>query len=308
MASARTTYILGSGAVGFPLAVYLANAGRKVVAVRTSRNDVSRGTVTATVQNGPNRVSAAVETVSLSKLTSLDGLIVIAAKSYVNRALAGWLKEKAITGSLVIMQNGAGVEKPFLDARIAPVYRCVLYVTGQARSEYDFEFRPITDSRIGIVTGDEAGLKQCVEALTTGGFPFVPEGNIRREVWKKTIVNSVFNSICPLLETDNGIFIRSAAAAELAGEVIVECVAVTDRLEMGLGEREIMEQIMLVSRKSEGQLISTLQDLRAGRETEIESLNLEIVRVAASMQPPLRVPKTEVLGQMISAKSMLGRR
>lgn len=32
-------YIVGSGVVGFPLAAYLTNTGRKVVAVRTSRND-----------------------------------------------------------------------------------------------------------------------------------------------------------------------------------------------------------------------------------------------------------------------------
>jgi 2-dehydropantoate 2-reductase len=69
-----------------------------------------------------------------------------------------------------------------------------------------------------------------------------------------------------------------------------------------------MEQIMRISRASDGQLISTLQDIRTGRKTEIEFLNLEIARVAASMQPKLYLPRIELLGKMILAKSLQQRR
>jgi 2-dehydropantoate 2-reductase len=300
----QTIYILGSGAVGFPLAAYLANAGRTVVAVRTSRNDVPKGTITVTVHNGATRISAPVETVSLSKLTNIDGTIVIAAKSYANKAIAGELRDKAAAGPVVILQNGLGVEKPFLDARFSPIYRCVLYVTGQPASEYDFVFRPVTASPIGIVNGNESDLKKCVEDLTTDGFPFRAEENIQRETWKKAIINSVFNSICPLLDVDNGVFVRDEETANLAREVVRECVTLTDRLNMGLSESELMEQILLISKRSDGQLISTLQDIRIGRQTEIEFLNLEIARVAASMQPRIDLPKVEFLGKMIVAKSL----
>src|SRR5688500_1905970 len=129
MDSKQPIYILGSGAVGFPLAAYLANAGKTVVAVRTSMNDLPKGTITVTVHNGENHISARVETVSLSKLTHIDGTIVIAAKSYANTAIARALRDKAATGPVVILQNGLGVETPFLDTHFFPIYRCVLYVT-----------------------------------------------------------------------------------------------------------------------------------------------------------------------------------
>jgi len=48
----KTIFILGSGAVGLPLAAYLKNAGRSVVAVRTSKNDVPKTTITVTVGAG----------------------------------------------------------------------------------------------------------------------------------------------------------------------------------------------------------------------------------------------------------------
>lgn len=308
MDSKETIYILGSGAIGFPLAACLANAGRRVVAVRTSRKDVPKSTISVTVHNGANRISAPVETISLARLTHLDGVIVIAAKSYANKAMAMELKDKAATGPIVIMQNGLGVEKPFLEAGFSPIYRCVLYVTGQAIAGYDFTFRPITSSPIGIVNGNEAGLKQCVEALATGEFPFHSEANIQREIWKKAIINSIFNSICPLLEVDNGVFARDEETANLAREIVRECVTLTDRLNLGLSESELMAQIMRISQGSDGQLISTLQDIRSGRQTEIEFLNLEIARVAASMQPGLHLPKVQLLGKMILAKSLQHRK
>ncbi len=308
MSPKETIYILGCGAVGFPLAAYLANAGRTVVAVRTSRKDIARHTITVRVDNGANHIRTRVETISLSNLTNLDGTIVITAKSYANKAIAQELKDKAATGPMVIMQNGVGVEKPFLDGNFSPLYRCILYVTSQAGSEYDFTFRPVTSSPIGIVKGNESGLKKCVEDLTTDEFPFRSEANIQREIWKKAIINSIFNSICPLLEVDNGVFVRDEETANLAREVVRECVTLTDRLNLGLSESEIMEQIMLISKRSDGQLISTLQDIRSGRQTEIASLNLEMARVAAAMQPKLHLPRIELLGKMILAKSLRQRR
>lgn len=168
--------------------------------------------------------------------------------------------------------------------------------------------RPVTASPIGIIDGNESGLEQCVEALTTGGFPFRTEANIQREIWKKAIINAVFNSICPLLDVDNGIFVRDEEAANLARTVVRECVTLTDRLNMGLSESELMEQLTRISKGSDGQLISTLQDIRAGRQTEIDYLNLEIARVAASLQPALQLPRVELLGKMILAKSLQQRK
>lgn len=303
--SARTIFVLGAGAIGFPLAAHLVRAGRPVVAVRTSQRDLPRRTVTVTVHDGVESISTPVETISLPNLTRLDGLIVIASKSHANIAIAQDLRNKTAANPVVVMQNGIGVERPFLGTHLSPIYRCVLYVTSQAFSEYDFSFRPITSSPIGVVAGDSGSdLEKCIEELTTDAFPFRPEPDIHREIWKKAIVNSVFNSICPLLDVDNGVFARCKDAANLARELVRECLALTDNLGIRLGENELMEQILRISEGSDGQLISTLQDIRAGRQTEIEFLNLEIARTAESAQPKVDLPRVELLGKMILAKSL----
>jgi 2-dehydropantoate 2-reductase len=116
-------------------------------------------------------------------------------------------------------------------------------------------------------------------------------------------INAVFNSICPLLDTDNGVFVHDQAVAELANEVVTECLGLTDRLQLGLMRDELMNQLMQISQGSDGQLISTLQDIRNGRETEIEFLNLEMARIAAAQHPTIDLPKTALLGRMTLAKS-----
>lgn len=299
----ETTYILGSGAIGFPLAASLAHHGRPVVAVRTSRDDVPAGRVTITLEHGGQRISAEVETVSLANVGRLEGRFVITAKAHANAAIARALVDRAASGPLVLLQNGVGVERPFLGAQFPSIYRCVLYVTSQPTGDNTFAMRPVTTSPIGTVKGSDAELEACVAALTTAILPFRVEANIEREIWKKAIINAVFNSLCPLLEVDNGIFARDAAVAELARGIVQECVTLTDRLALGLSEGELMEQLLLISARSDGQLISTLQDLRAGRPTEIAFLNLAIAEVAASLRPPLQLPQVALLGKLIAAKS-----
>jgi 2-dehydropantoate 2-reductase len=296
-------YVVGSGAVGMALAACIAAHGRKAIAVRTRDRRAPGKTVRVSLHHGEDRLTVPVETVGLSLLPGLDGILAITAKSYANKAIALELGKMAVRGPLVIMQNGVGVERPFLEEQFQEIYRCVLYLTSQGTGDNEFGFHSIKSSPIGMVAGTEAGLESVVKALSTEAFPFRAERDIQREIWKKAIINAVFNSICPLLELDNGIFVRDPGVAELAKDVVTECIALTDRLELGLTPAELTEQIMHISRSSDGQLISTLQDIRNGRQTEIESMNLEMARIAAAQRPRIDLPRTELLGKMILARS-----
>lgn len=295
-------YILGGGAVGLPLAAFLAHAGRNVVAVRTSTPDLPLSKRLIKVELGTDRLDVEVESASLAQLPHLNGTLVITAKAYANASIAAELLRKHATGPVVLLQNGLAVERPFVEAGFADIYRCVLYLTSQTRAENAFTFRSITSCPIGTVRGNPDLVPRLVETLSTPGLTFHADSQIERQVWKKAFVNCVFNSICPLLDVDNGIFARDPEVAKLAAELIEECVSLSDRMGLGLTAAELMQQIMLISSNSK-QLISTLQDLRNGRPTEIESLNLEIARVARSQEPPVPVSRVELLGRMILAKS-----
>jgi 2-dehydropantoate 2-reductase len=290
------------------LAVHLANAGKKVTAVRTSTDDMAAQSTTVTLHGGEGRMFGAdIDMISLSKLDQMAGLIIVTAKSYANRLIAAHLSDKKVSGPVVILQNGLGVEQPYLDLEGLRVYRCVLYMTSQKNPDGGYTFMPVTSSPIGVVRGTAEELEDVVSTLSTGEFPFTVHANIQAEVWKKVILNAVFNSICPLLNVDNGIFVRDEQTARLARDVVDECLLVMHSQGFGLSADDVMQQLFAISRRSDGQLISTLQDLNAGRETEMDYLNLEIARAAAAATPPIAVNATRALGELIQIKSRLRR-
>jgi 2-dehydropantoate 2-reductase len=308
MSKNNKIYILGAGAIGLALAAHLVNEGKKVVLVRTSTSAVARDSIEITLKDCKQMkedVRAKVSIASLSSLTTLNGIVVVTTKTYANELIAKQLKDKGSSSPIVLMQNGIGIEKPYFDAGFKEIYRCVLYATSQKSSDYEVRFRMIKSSPVGIIEGNEDQLRACVDQLSTQDFTFHAEPNIQEEIWKKGIINAVFNTICPLLEVDNGIFYRNKGVAEIANEVIGECVGVAHALGLKLNQQELMEQVLNISKGADGQLISTLQDILNHRETEIDTLNLEIARVAESLPSKIDVSKTKLLGELIQVKSTL---
>ncbi|HEY4417352.1 MAG TPA: 2-dehydropantoate 2-reductase [Verrucomicrobiae bacterium] len=303
MSQKENIYILGCGAIGLTLAACLANTGRKVLAVRTSKNDAPVGDIIVIVHTGEAKLKTSVAMVSLSNLTTLDGVVVVTAKSYANKMIAAALVERRFSGPIILLQNGLGVEHPFIESGFAEMYRCVLYATAQTISENEVTFRPIASCPIGLVKGDAANLEEYVNLLSTPHFSFHAEANIQRDMWKKVIINSVFNSICPLLDTDNGVFVRDVAATKLAEEIVAECIVLAEANGIILVKSELMTQILQISQGSQGVSISTLQDIKNGRATEISSLNLELARIAATMNLSAQLKRTELLGQLVLIKS-----
>lgn len=301
-------YIVGAGAVGKALAVFLKEAGKNVVLVRGSVDDEATRTETIRiVAAGQTEIGAEIEVGCLSDFSGLDGIIVLTSKSFGNEKLAARLKEKTGGSPLVILQNGLGIEQPFIDLDYPEIYRCVLFVTGQPVSENKVSFKPVAVSPIGVIKGSPAKLTEIVEALDTSGFSFKAEDDIQTVIWKKAIINSVFNSICPLLEIDNGIFHREKKVLEIAKRVIAECVAIAGEEGIHLETDEVVERLLLISKSSDGQLISTLQDILNKRPTEIETLNFAIVAAAEKYNKENSVTETRLLGELTRLKSNLSR-
>jgi 2-dehydropantoate 2-reductase len=248
-------------------------------------------------------MTAEVEVSALSSYKSLNGIIVLTNKSFANGEIAHMLSGRIGNSSIVIMQNGLGIEKPFQGSGFASVNRCVLFSTSQSISDSIIQFKPVSPSPIGHVAGTRNDLEDIVASLNTSWFQFTAVDNILPIVWTKVIANCVFNSICPLLEIDNGIFHRSVAARTLAETVITECVSVANDVGIPVNASEVLATVLRISKSSEGQLISTLQDIRNGRPTEIESLNFAVAQIAMHSANERGTPVTKILGELTKLKS-----
>ena len=296
-------YIIGAGAVGMPLAVHLTETGRPVIVVRTTAPNQPYTEWDVSVCDAVRRKTVRISTVGIQSVETLDGFVIVTSKSFANESVSKELMRRSTSAArFVILQNGLGVEKPFLKNSFAEIYRGVLYLTSQARSLVDYEFKAIAPSALGIVRGSKEGLESYLQQLSTNDFPFRIVEDIQGEIWRKTIVNCVFNSICPLVDVDNSLFARSLEASELAQMIVTECVAVAKTQGVLVRADEIIERIQLISANST-HLISTLQDIRHGRETEIESLNLEVARIGECSTPIVLAEKVRMLGELIKLKA-----
>lgn len=305
MQQQRDIYIIGGGAIGKALAFFLIREGKKVKLIRVQATappgeleSISLSLKESTPQSCP------VQSGSLADLYDRNGLFIVTSKSHGNSLLAAQLRLQKLNGPIIIMQNGLGVERPFLQQDFRAVYRCVLFATSQLKNGV-VHFKPVSSSPVGSVTGNPEHSLEIISLLENPYFRFHFDNEIETICWKKAISNIVFNSICPLLEVDNGVFARNPEVMELADRLIVQCLQVARQHGIGLTTEEIHDTVLMISRASDGQDISTLQDIRLGRQTEIDTLNMELCRQAEAAGLSNLVRETWLLGRMIQLKAAL---
>ena len=72
-----------------------------------------------------------------------------------------------------------------------------------------------------------------------------------------------------------------------------------------LDEEKITNSLLLISKSSDGQLISTYQDIQNKRQTEIDTLNFSISNVAIEYNKEDLVKETRLLGELTKLKAEL---
>lgn len=294
-------YIIGSGAIGKALAVFLKRQNKAVKLIRGSVDNAPTTTEQISVIGKDQVVQEQIVTSSFNELSTIKGIVLVTTKTFGNPRIAQ--KLKALNGdfSIVLLQNGLNIERPFKG--FDKVYRCVLFSTSQVTANNEVTFKTVTASPVGNLQGNNQGLDDLISQINTPQFQFRSEPDIVKYIWNKTIANCVFNTICPLLETDNGIFHRNAEAEKLVTVIIDECASVAELQGVILNRDEVKANLLLISQKSDGQLISTYMDILNQRQTEIDSLNLEIAGIADQLGRPELIKNTSLLGQLIQIKS-----
>ena len=306
MKKSNKIYIIGAGAIGKALAVFLQSEKRDVQLVRGSiDNEQAYFEKIRLVYNQVETIEEEILVTTLSNLSEMNGIVLVTTKSFSNDIIAKKLKEKRGNFSIIIMQNGLNIEQPFEQVGLRNIYRCVLFTTSQISKDGDVMFKSVAPSAIGSLQGENGEVEELVRHINTARFQFRSEENILNLIWEKAIINCAFNSICPLLEIDNGIFHRNTKALSLAEVIVRECLDVAMEYQIALEEKAVYEKLLLISKRAEGQLISTYEDIRNGRKTEIDSLNLEMARLAEKIGKPELVKVTKFLGEMIMIKSRL---
>lgn len=122
-------------------------------------------------------------------------------------------------------------------------------------------------------------VKELLGLFERTDLQIIPEDNIRERVWKKLVINACINPLTALLGIKNGELLESQYTLD-AMTMLFEEAKRTAVLEDIKIDSQFMQEIVTVCRNTYGNKSSMLQDIEAGRITEIQYINGAIERIA----------------------------
>jgi len=148
---------------------------------------------------------------------------------------------------------------------------------------------------IGPYVGEEPEQAEGLAAgLRSGGLRAEARSDIRTEIWKKLVLNSSALPTSAVTRSTAGELTRVAAMRELVDRLISETVAVGRAQGFEIDEAERREAVHGILSAAGTGKASMLQDVEAGRRTEIDVINGAVVRVADEVGVDVPINRTMV--------------
>ena len=173
---------------------------------------------------------------------------------------------------------------------------------GPNRVEITVHAEPI---RIGSLYGaDLAPLRALCAAITRGGVPCETSDDIEGELWSKMLYNCSLNPLGALIGVAYGELAQYPETRSILEAVIAEIFALLDATGRRTRWRDAAEYLEIFWNEllppTAAHESSMLQDLRAGRRTEVEALNGAVVELAR--EHGLEMPVNRALLELIRAR------
>lgn len=145
--------------------------------------------------------------------------------------------------------------------------------------------------------GDPAFAQRVAELLTAGGLPTHLEPAIQAAIWSKAIFNAAMNTLCALTRRTPGFLGAHAESKALIRAVVLEGVAAANAAGVAIEAQPILDLTEVSVTDHADHEASMLQDVKAGRRTEVDAINGAIVRAARAAG--VATPVTETLWRLV---------
>jgi 2-dehydropantoate 2-reductase len=307
--------VIGGGSVGLCLAVHFAKSGARVsLLVRKAAMQTLDGApieVTGALGSHVARAGAIamVDAANPDDDVLRSDMLVFTTKAYDVEAALRPFAGQITKSSVLLMQNGIGsaeIARKTLGPDV-PIFSTSIMI-GMVRhapnkAEVSGYAGPI---RCGTLHGDDIGpLEDLLNVAQQGFVPMVYDPAIRETMSSKLLLNSCLNPTGALTGQTYGELLENPVSRQLIVDLADETLAVFARAfdyrPAQSGQHYVDETLGPMVRKAGGKHQSSmLQDLRAGRKTEIEFLNGAIINMAKDYG--VMTPRHDVVRQLIKAR------
>ncbi|TFH00024.1 2-dehydropantoate 2-reductase [Candidatus Thorarchaeota archaeon] len=140
---------------------------------------------------------------------------------------------------------------------------------------------------------------ELAEMLRKCGFDVRPSENIEGVVWTKTLVNCGINPVGALTGFKNGEVYRNPQLRGLVIRLVKEAVEIVKALGIELTTEDPVRYALGTAKATGDNINSMLQDILAGKRTEIDSITGEIIRLGKELG--IDTPTNESVYALIKA-------
>lgn len=297
--------IVGPGALGAIFGARLSQAGHDVTFLgRTSprlaaicRHGLRLESLNGTVETLPIPVSA-----DPSVVKEADVLLVLVKTYDTVTAMSAVRRFLASETIVVTLQNGLGNAETIRDS-LGKERTILAGVTSQAATRVDPDLVVHTGSGPSLIGYESAHERRIAEKITghfaAAGLPAAAVGDIDRWIWNKVAINAAINGLTALGGFENGAIADRPDLLDAAENVADEAASVARALGIELGAMRPM--LLETARMTASNRSSMLQDIEAGRPTEVESIHGAIGK--AAVRVGIATPATDLLAALIRARS-----
>jgi 2-dehydropantoate 2-reductase len=273
--------IVGAGAMGCLFAARLAEAGAQVTLLDVDRprlDAITNAGVTIDDDFGVRTVPVAAMTAA--EMRSPPDLLLLFTKGTNSAAAVRSISHLIGADTYALtLQNGIGNAEILAGA--FPPERVLLGVT-TVPSNLDGATRISSHGSGHVVLGPlrpegEPGAEGAAQFLRRAKLEVRIDPAVEVAVWEKVAFNAALNPLGAVTELTNG-ELGNPDGRRIARAVVAETVATAAAKGIMLDEARVLQQIDHALANHKNHRSSMLQDRRAGRRTEIESINGAIVR------------------------------
>jgi 2-dehydropantoate 2-reductase len=140
-------------------------------------------------------------------------------------------------------------------------------------------------------------VRRTVEALNSAGLNCIADANVWSAIWEKVAFNAALNSLCAMTQCTVGELSNLPDGEALTLKIVAEVANVARASGIAFDEAHVAENVRFALANHRAHRPSMLQDVLAGRTTEIEAINGAVV--AAAHTAGVAAPCTECLLQLV---------
>jgi 2-dehydropantoate 2-reductase len=311
--------VLGSGSVGLAVAATFARAGLDVTVLArgSAAQQLRQNGITVTGVSGdhhiePQRLKISDAENPNPEDTDCDFLIVATKAYQVQEVLTG-LMRRARTAiaprAVLLLQNGWGSaeEARAILPSATAIFSSIMMIGIERRTathvNVNVQASPI---RVGTLFGSaSAEMEDAVKRGQDGFLPITYEDNIEPAILNKFLFNTCLNAIGAVTKMTYGELIRNEHTRRLITCIADETIGVIKaerQLTLAQGGADYVENTLtpFVLPKAAAHRSSMLQDVEAGRRTEIDYLNGAIVRMGKGRG--IATPYNDAVSGLIRAR------